>query len=273
MREPFLKARVAVVLYREPWGKTKWTRIEETAIKDRCLEVGWQSLQFVMLDKNNAHPKWLPNTHIRFNYEDYGLNQLIGAVKRAVQEQGGVLKQPDALSEARRVQREAEYIADRDAMMRDRAWIEGTVHRSLRETFNKVEELVAQANRDHGFNIVCRANGYQSCIMRSGFMSLGCGWRQPIFNNVGSDPYGDCYLRVAEFSGALLLPGEFAMHEPRVLKEHRIKVSVTENRELVWLDEKEQQIEAERLADRILMILMDLISRANQGRVERPPLL
>jgi hypothetical protein len=75
-------------------------------------------------------------------------------------------------------------------------------------------------------------------------------------------------LSVAEFSGALPLPGEFVMHDPRVLKERRIKVGVTENRELVWLGEKEQ-IEPERLADRILMILMDLISRANQGRVER----
>jgi hypothetical protein len=69
-----------------------------------------------------------------------------------------------------------------------------------------------------------------------------------------------------------LLPGEngFVMHAPRVLKEHRIKVGVTENRELVWLDGKEQQIEADRLADHIVMILMDLISRASQGEVERP---
>ena len=62
------------------------------------------------------------------------------------------------------------------------------------------------------------------------------------------------------------------MHEPRVLKEHRIKVGVTENRELVWLDGKEKQIEPEGLADHIVMILMDLISRANQGKVERPSL-
>jgi hypothetical protein len=27
------EARVVVVLYRENWGKTKWTRVEETAIK------------------------------------------------------------------------------------------------------------------------------------------------------------------------------------------------------------------------------------------------
>ena len=71
--------------------------------------------------------------------------------------------------------------------------------------------------------------------------------------------------------GPLLLPGEnaFVMHEPHVLKEHRIKVGVNENRELVWLD-GEEQIEPERLAGHIVMILMNLISRANQGKVEKP---
>jgi hypothetical protein len=130
-------------------------------------------------------------------------------------------------------------------------------------------------SKDHGFKIMCGANDYQSCIMRSGFVSLGCGWYQPIANYVGdNDRYGDCYLRVAEVSGALLLPGENAMVmcEPRVLKEHRIKVGVTENRELVWLDGKKQQIEAECLADHVVMILMALISRANQGKIDRPSL-
>ena len=270
MRAPFLSARVNVVLYRERYGKTPWTGVELAAIQDSCLKTRFRSLLFVQLDKKDAKPDWLPDTHIRCALGDFTIDQLVGAIKNKVQELGGVIHRPDAMSEAERVKREAEYIEDRDAMMRDRAWIEGTVHHSLRETFKKVEELVAQANKDHGFTIVCRANGYQSCIMRSGFVSLGCGWKQPISNNVGTDPtYGDCYLRVAEFSGALLLPGEkgLVMHEPRVLKEHRIKVGVTENRELVWLDGKEKQIEPEGLADHIVMILMDLISRANQGSV------
>ena len=52
----------------------------------------------------------------------------------------------------------------------------------------------------------------------------------------------------------LPLPGEKfrPMHTPRLLKEHSIKVSVAENRELVWLKGKEQ-IEPERLADHIVM--------------------
>jgi hypothetical protein len=188
-----------------------------------------------------------------------------------VQERGGVIQRADAVSEARRVKLEAEYLADRDAMMRDRRWIEDTVHRSLRETFQKVKQLVAQVNEHQGFQIACGASDYQSCVMRSGFVSVGCYWRQPFFNTVGNDPHGDCYLGIAEVSGALLLPGEnaFVMHKPRVLKEHRIKVSVNESRKLVWLD-GEEQIEPERLADHIILILMDLISRANQGKVEKP---
>jgi hypothetical protein len=272
MRAPFLSARVNVVLYRQRYGRTPWTGVELAAIQDSCLNTGYRSLLFVQLDKKDPKPDWLPSTHIRCVLGDFTVDQLVGAIKNKVQELGGVIHRPDAMSEAQRVMREAEYLADRDAMMRDRAWIESTVHRSLRETFQKVEQLLAQANQDHGFQITCRANGYQSCVMRSKFVSLGCYWYQPIWNNVGSDSHhGDCYLRIVEVSGALLLPGEnaFVMHEPHVLKEHRIKVGVNENRELVWLD-GEEQIEPERLAGHIVMILMNLISRANQGKVEKP---
>jgi hypothetical protein len=61
------------------------------------------------------------------------------------------------------------------------------------------------------------------------------------------------------------------MHKPRVLREHKIRVGVNDNLELVWLDGHEQ-IEPDRLADHIVMILMDLISRANKGKVDPPPL-
>jgi len=273
MRAPFLSARVNVVLYRERYGKTPWTGVELAAIQDSCLKTGFRSLLFVQLEKKEAKPDWLPDTHIRCVLGDFTIDQLVGAIKNKVQELGGVIHRPDAMSEAERVKREREYIADRDAMMRDWRWIEGTVYRSLRETFKNVEELVAQANNEHGFIIECGANDYRSCIMRSGFVSVGCFWLQSSSNYVGSDQqYGDCYLRIAEFSGALLLPGEagFVMDKPRVLKEQRIKVGVTENRELVW--QGKEQIEPERLADHIVMILMDLISRVNQGRVKRPSL-
>ena len=64
MRTPFLTARVLVVLYRPPWGETPWTRVEQTAIAERCLNDGWDHLLFVVLDSTSAVPKWVPNTRV-----------------------------------------------------------------------------------------------------------------------------------------------------------------------------------------------------------------
>jgi len=274
LREPFLKARVAVALFREPWGKTNWTRVEESAIKDRCLELGWQSLQFVMLDKKQQHPRWLPNTHIRYNYEDYGLDQIVGAIKRAVQEQGGVLLQPDAMTEAKRVKRQADYLQERESLLHDRRWIENYVHRSIAATYKRLEELAGQMNKEHGFQIVIGSQGYQACIMRAGYITLGIHWQQPIYNSVTNDGHGDCYLRVAEFSGSIPIPGrnEMSWNKPELLKEHRFAPDVSENRELVWIEGSKERVAHEKLADRIIMILLGLIERMNAGKVPRPSL-
>lgn len=203
MRAPFLSARVNVVLYRGRYGKTPWTGVELAAIQDSCLRTAYRSLLFVQLDKNDPKPDWLPDTHIRCLLGEFTIDQLVGAIKNKVQELGGAIHRPDAMSEARRVKQEAQYLADRNEMMRDRAWIEGTVHRSLREAFQRVEDLVEQINTDHGFEIICGASEYRSCIMRSGFVSLGCVWHQPVFNTVGDEPHADCYLRIGEVSGTL----------------------------------------------------------------------
>jgi hypothetical protein len=111
MREPFLTARVVVVLYREPWGNTNWTRVEQAAITDRFVKEGWDWLLFVQLDKENKLPVWLPETHVRFALEQYGIDQLAAA--------GGKIEAPTALSHARRIQREAELLADQKPFFRD----------------------------------------------------------------------------------------------------------------------------------------------------------
>jgi hypothetical protein len=72
MRQAFLEARVLVVLYRTPWGETPWTGVEQVAITDRCLRASFRPLIFVQLDKSPL-PSWLPDTHIRCVYDDYGI--------------------------------------------------------------------------------------------------------------------------------------------------------------------------------------------------------
>lgn len=102
LREAFrTQARLVVVLYREPWGHTPWTRVEQTAITDRALADGWDFLLFVTVDRTSALPPWLPNTRIRFSFPDYGIDEATGAIKARVEQLGGVLHPTDAVARAR----------------------------------------------------------------------------------------------------------------------------------------------------------------------------
>jgi hypothetical protein len=275
MREPFFDSRVVVVLYREPWGKTPWTGVEETAIGERCLKQGWAGLVFVNLDETSVTPTWVPTTHVRFGMQAYGMGGLVGAIKARVQEHGGKLVPADAKTEMVRVQRERTFLADRETLMRDRRWIEGTVHANIKQSLLDVIALMDKANADHGFKIIGKAEG-TSCVMRSSFISFGVAWHQPIFNRVEDDPHqGECFLRASEFSGGVLLPGERAMilREPKELKRHKFKVDISATRELVWKESGTKAIvPAPMLADHIMRIFIDLLSRADRGKVQRPPL-
>ncbi|HEX6981300.1 MAG TPA: hypothetical protein VF181_00930 [Balneolaceae bacterium] len=84
-----------MVLYRENWGKTKWTRVEENAIKDRCFNKGFNFLLFVPLEKNDL-PVWIPETLIYYDYQNFGLKNLIPVLHSHLK-RNGVEEQKDDL--------------------------------------------------------------------------------------------------------------------------------------------------------------------------------
>src|SRR5690606_38182685 len=56
------EARTVVILYRKGWGETPWTRIEETAIRNRAYDEGYDFALFIPLDTPATVPPWLPRT-------------------------------------------------------------------------------------------------------------------------------------------------------------------------------------------------------------------
>jgi hypothetical protein len=58
------KSRSVVILYREQWGTTPWTRIEETSIRNRAFESGYDFALLVPLDKPPTKPKWFPQNRL-----------------------------------------------------------------------------------------------------------------------------------------------------------------------------------------------------------------
>jgi hypothetical protein len=274
MRAPFLGARVNVVLFRNPWGETPWTRVEDAAISERCFRGGWSTLMFVQLDKTSKLPAWLPPTHVRFSFDDYGLPQLIGAIKLRIQEHGGVIKRVDAIGKAAAVKREADYRADRDRLMRDAHWI-GEIQKSIQGTMDELAKLTYEINAAQNLDIVVGPGSQTLAVIRTGYVSMGIGWQQPIVNYVGDHGSSECHLWAAEFSGMMPLRDErlFWIEPPRKLKQHTFKVDVARDGGLLWrVRDKDKFIRPSELADHIMQLFLDLVHRANQGKVERPHL-
>jgi hypothetical protein len=269
MRTPFLtESRVNIVLYREAWGQTPWTRVEETAIKDSCLERGWSSLFFVVLNKNEKLPIWLPNTHVRFNFEDYGIEQAVGAIKARVQEVGGTIVVPDARSDALRVHQEAQFLADRERLFRDQRWIMDNVLPAVQDVFATMDRLGAEVRSETGMHFQSGANQGQ-CVLKDDRISLHVGWRQPYINVVTEN----AYIIATEFDAPIALPSERLIYwrEPKALRRHRFRPALSLAREPCWAaeDNPTDLLSSQELADKCVRLFIDLVGRANRGEISR----
>jgi hypothetical protein len=112
------KARLVVVLYRADWGQTPWTRIEETAIRNRGHNEGYDFTTFVRLDDTQM-PKWLPKTRIYYNFDRWGIQGLAPVVEARIEEAGGH-SIPESISDrAERLKRLRNAEKEREIFLRN----------------------------------------------------------------------------------------------------------------------------------------------------------
>jgi hypothetical protein len=80
------RARFVVVLYREGYGQTSWTGIEEAAVTSRPLELGWDSLMLISLD--GKVPIWLPMSRLFAGIDAVGHQVAADAILGRFRERG-----------------------------------------------------------------------------------------------------------------------------------------------------------------------------------------
>jgi TIR domain len=266
MRTPFLESRVAVILFRQPWGETPWTRVEETAIKDRCLAKGWNSLLFVTLDKPSPLPVWLPNTHIRFSSQDYPVEELVGAVKARVQENGGEISKPNALVTAKRIRAEAELRDDEKRFFRDHPFISQTVKPQVNALLNEIVRKAREVCDSINYSIDPQIRDGQ-CVIPYGGISLHVHWKQQFINVIE-----DAELRVRSLGNRLFLPGETHINtrEPRELSRRTFRPKLDFNRNLRWVAaDTKQLLNDDDVVEEAIKQFLQLVDRANRGNIPR----
>jgi hypothetical protein len=265
-RQTFLsRSRVVVVLYRQGWGQTKWTGVEQEAIKERAFDDGgWDFLLFVTLDQASPLPLWVPKTHIRLDYSKFG-DQLLGAIKLRVQEAGGHLKVETALEKALRIR------AIEQAKLERQSKLHNESSTTFPNEWNRLRERVAvladeiaksvpleYAHRDEIFNL--RTNAASISFVRS-------------------DPYPhgrEFFVKAASYIGRLTLPGQqqgvfYLNGVPQ--KESEVVFHFDYNAGYGWCwrldDRKERLLTTDTLADFLMQMLLQAHQDVESGKLQR----
>lgn len=110
-------SRLNVILLRDGWGQTPWTRVEEAAIQERCLKDGWDRLLVVNLDGSKP-PKWVPAVNLYLDLQTFPFEQAVGAIKRQAQQLGGDVKPQSASDAARAKLFEADFDRETERLFR-----------------------------------------------------------------------------------------------------------------------------------------------------------
>jgi hypothetical protein len=255
--------RLIVVLYRDGWGQTPWTRVEETAIKEKCLADGWGVLLFVTLDNQCNVPKWVPETYLRMHFAEYGMEQLIGAIKLRVQEVGGTPRHIDALARAKIEQEEAEFQTKRRNFL-DSSEGGTSIRGEVTKLFNEIEQRANQIISSTSWRFKIGFDN-QHLVLVADTVSMGIYFRMHYANRAG-----EARLIIHEIQGSVLMPGQrgfYAFGEPRILNEITIEPDVVRGLAWRWLQRGSPQFlrTSEELADYCLQAFLRLMGRSVRG--------
>jgi hypothetical protein len=261
----YSQSRMQVVLYRNGWGKTDWTAIEERAISERGLRHGWDSILFVNLDGSKT-PGWLPETRLWLNFERFG-HLLAGAIKFRALELGSKLVPETALDRAKRLESVATTRRNRETKLTYLS-VEAATAEWNSFCIELNQQLAAIQTTYRSAQIAYEGDG-QCFVLKTRL----CGTQMLL--RAGAPPsesriFGICsvgpLLLPSQF-GHMFIPGEEAQEHSRF--EFQIDYSASLG--FCWraLDGKEALKSTAELADLLIKRTLQLHEDVESGKVRR----
>lgn len=167
--EIFLKdSRIVVVLYRKGWGETSWTRIEQTAIKNRAYDKGYDFTLFIPLDNPPLIPDWLPKTQLWYGLDRFGVDGAVSVIESKIQQQGGNSKIESIEEQAARQSREIKDKERRESFINS---IEGvqSARQEIQNMYKHLQEKCTSITKQNHFILECEYKNEFCSIYSNGF--------------------------------------------------------------------------------------------------------
>lgn len=250
------EARIVVVLYRDRWGTTPWTRIEQTAIKNRAYDEGYDGFAiFIPVVKSATLPPWLPKTQIWVDLERWGVNGAASVIEARVQQAGGSPRVESVTERAARLKRQMEAQTARKQFLDS---IDGVnkAHEEVRNLFQCIEDIVKTVAEDAGL-VLKTERGDRWLDVGGHLFCLGIDWQCSFKNSLQGSS-----LRVSLWRGPPVRPGRiFAFDQPERLGEERYEFDRDSTERLGWRKSKSEFLSGQGLAEVCVKVLMDQIHK------------
>lgn len=209
------EARIVFVLYRNGWGETAWTRIEETAIRNRAFEEGYDFVIFAPLDKPLGVPKWLPRNRIWVGIDRWGVEGAATVIEARIQEVGGSPREETVEKRASRIGRTIAVEKRKKAFLLSEGGVKAA-NLAVEGLFSEFERIVKKLGESEDSLQLQIETKRQQCAIYGGNFTLFFHWSLSFSNTLQSSAF---YISL--WKGFVPVSGRsfFPIEKPRRLRE------------------------------------------------------
>ena len=253
------EARIVAVLFRPEWGNTRWTRIEETAIRDRAYEEGYDFCTFVAMTEHIERPDWLPKTRLLYSLKRFGVTGAAVALEARLQEQGVAVREETVTERAQRLKRARDFAEEAEQFRRSTDGVESAVVavENLKRELGKHCEDVSKATDMH-FTFRILPLGYTGVTSPNAVLVFN--WHHRYTNSLDKSSLNvGFYDKMPRLPG--LIPG---FEEPRTLESAKFEFKLIGSSRQAWVS-----AQAEVVPDNMAEYLMKRLIYHNENELRR----
>lgn len=226
-------AKLVVVLYREAWGKTPFTRFEETAIRNRAYSDGYDFTVFIPMDDTERQkvPNWVPKNRLYVGLERWGIEGACGVIEARFSELGGEVHEETVQEIAAKA---AEKLAYEDRREKHLSTFEGV--NAQRASFDEVREKLIEgvATIQKSLPVIGLTEKHDgrpggSMVFLSIPIAVSVNWR-PEYANV----MRESHLQATFWNGHPPWPGIMSFDTPQEGASIRFAPDLTEDGRPAW---------------------------------------
>ena len=231
----FQESRIVVVLFRNDWGKSPWTKIEETAIRNKGFELGYDFVTFIPLDKPINIPAWLPKNRLWVGLERWGIESAASVIEAKIQEFGGDIKIETVADKVHKAQEEIKENQNRVRILTSN---EGLIltheeYNKLILTFKQQLDEIKLSQSDWHLNIRENQNQGIDIISYGYFLTI------QFYPSASNTPEGT-YVFLSLLDGVFDERGykNDPFNEYTQLEETRLRFDINKQNEYGWSDKE-----------------------------------